>query len=135
MCPSVPADSEGSMIIGVNIGTAEKPETAYLTETQAVTKELLDAVQPVRPEDVFRFSAPCTRCVHYAVRESKCLFAEKVVRLTPPAADQLPVCAIRAECLWWRQEGEQACIRCTRIIATILTASEGLRLPGDDGEI
>ena len=114
LCPSAQPDWQGSRVIGVMVGSADKPEMAYLEAAQPVSAELLEMVKPYAPTEVFRFSAPCANqnCGHFSPESSKCRLAEKIVRWAPVVVDHLPVCAIRADCRWWRQEGKTACARC-----------------------
>jgi len=44
--------------------------------------------------------------------------ATRVATMLPPAVSALPRCAIRPTCLWFKQEGPAACLRCPRV-ATI----------------
>lgn len=133
LCPSAPSDWEGSQVIGIVTGTLDKPEVAYLTSPQPVTDELLDLAKPVDPGEVFRFSAPCsnTRCLHFSAADSKCRFAEKVVRFASVVTDKLPACPIRTECRWWQQEGKAACFRCPQMVNIDLLPSEELRMAAD----
>ena len=129
LCPSAQPEWEGSQVIGVMTGTADKPQMAYLDKPQSVTEQLLELAKPVSPTEVFRFSAPCacSGCGHYATEESKCRLAEKVVRWTPTVTEQLPVCAIRADCRWWKQEGRPACLRCPQMVTNNLKPTDEMR--------
>jgi len=130
LCPSTQVDWEEGRIIGVMAGTVEHPELAYLNSPQAITQELLDLAKPLAPEEVFRFAAPCacSGCAHFASEESKCRLAEKVVRWMPKAVEQLPVCAIRADCRWWLQEGRAACLRCPQMVTNDVNPSDQMRM-------
>jgi len=133
LCPSAQPEWEGSQVIGVITGTADKPEMAYLNAPQPVTEQLLELAKPVNPAEVFRFSAPCacTGCGHYTAEDSKCHLAEKVVRWVPKVVDQLPVCAIRTDCRWWQQEGRDACMRCPQVVTIDLLPTEEMRMAAD----
>ncbi len=78
--------------------------------------KLLDLADPVRPTEVFRFAAPClcNGCRHFS--GTRCGLATKIVRMVPPATDELPECDIRPSCRWFGQEGGEACLRCPRIV-------------------
>ncbi|WKJ88862.1 nitrogen fixation protein [Methylomonas montana] len=133
LCPSAQPEWPGAQAIGVMAGTADKPEMAYLNAPQPVTGQLLEMAGSVSPAEVFRFSAPCAckGCGHYVEGESRCRLAEKVVRLMPTVTEQLPVCAIRSECRWWRQEGRAACFRCPQVVTNNLKPTEEMRLAAD----
>ncbi|MEQ1529463.1 MAG: nitrogen fixation protein [Methylococcales bacterium] len=133
LCPSAPADWEGSQVIGIMTGTVDEPKLAYMDKPQPVTAQLLDLAKPVNPGEVFRFSAPCanTGCAHFMAEESKCRFAEKVVRFAPVVVEQLPACSIRPECRWWQQEGKAACFRCPQMVTTDLKPSAEMRMAAD----
>ena len=114
--PSAQPDWEGSVVIGVVGGTADAPLMSHLETPQPITDELLALARPVTPTEVFRFAAPClcSGCVHF--KDAKCGLAERVAMRLPAAADQLPQCAIRPQCRWWRQEGRAACMRCPQVV-------------------
>ena len=137
LCPSAQHDWEGSQIIGVVGGNADEPEVVYLKSPQPLTDELLEQSHPVTPAEVFRFSAPCAcnSCVHYTDEESKCRLAEKVVRWAPKVVDNLPTCAIRADCRWWQQEGREACERCPQVVTNNLKPSKQMRKAADPAEV
>ncbi len=131
LCPSAQPEMEGSVVFGVVGGTAEEPRLAYLTEPQPVTPAVLALSDPVKPTEIFRFAAPCagSRCMHFD--GSKCRLATKTVELVPVVVDVLPLCRIRAQCRWWRQEGNAACMRCPFIVTENYQPSEEVRQAAD----
>jgi hypothetical protein len=116
-------------VIGVVGGTPDAPETAYLQTPQPITDDLLKLAAPVAPAEVFRFAAPCqgSGCAHYSAEESKCGLANKTVRWVASVVDKLPPCSIRPNCMWWKQEGPEACKRCPQIVTNNLHPSQVLR--------
>ena len=116
LCPSAQPDWPGARIIGVVGGTPEQARVAFLDEPAPLNQELLALAEPLRPTEVFRFTAPCASaaCAHFG--EGRCRLATKVVRLLPEAMSELPPCAIRPQCRWWTQEGPSACLRCPQIV-------------------
>ena len=132
-CPSAQPEWEGAKVFGVVGGTPDAPETAYLASPAPVTQELLDMAQPVSPDEVFRIAAPCacSGCGHYNSEQSSCRLAEKIVRWVPMVSETLPVCAIRAECRWWQQEGRDACFRCPQVVTRNLQPSAAMRDAAD----
>jgi hypothetical protein len=133
-CPSARPEMPGSAAFGVVLGSVEQPRVAYLDQVLPVTEELLGMAAPVSPTEVFRFSAPCAgnACQHFDGTD--CRLATRIVERLPLAADRLPDCAIRPACRWWRQEGEDACLRCPLVATESYGAAEiaePLRLAAD----
>lgn len=61
LCPSANHKEPDAVLFVVVGGTAERPEVAYLDETQAITDEILAMAGSVDPTEVFRFAAPCAK--------------------------------------------------------------------------
>jgi hypothetical protein len=118
---------EGAVIIGVVEGTAQQPRLAHLVRPLPVTDEVLALVAPVSPLAVFRTAAPCatSACLHFAA--GRCRLAARIVDELPDAVDGLPVCRIRPDCRWWRQEGKAACLRCPAIATEVANPTDQLR--------
>jgi hypothetical protein len=131
LCPSAQPEWEGSITIGMIGGTVDEPCTVHFASPKPVSDELLALSAPVTPTEVFRFAAPCmcAGCVHFA--DDKCLLAKKIVKLLPAVTEQLPRCAIRLQCRWWRQEGRAACLRCPQVVTANYNPSEAMRLAAD----
>ena len=129
LCPSAPANWQGSQLLGVMVGSVDKPEMAYLPKLELITNELLEAVRPCQPEEVMRFTAPCAneQCAHFSNSQTRCQLAEKVVHYMPIASEKLPACHIRRDCRWYVQEGKASCLRCSQIVTHNLNANEVLR--------
>lgn len=130
-CPSAPPDWDGSRVLGIVGGTVEEPQVSYLSEAVPVTSELLALTRPVKPTEVFRFSAPCAgkACQHFDGTD--CRLVTKVVRLLPTVVEKLPPCNLRPNCRWWKQEGKEACRRCPQIVTMNCCPSEQLRQAAD----
>jgi hypothetical protein len=133
LCPSAQPDWDGARLFAVVGGTPDRPETAYLDQTQPVTPELLELAGPVAPAEVFRFAAPCagSGCAHFDGAGHSCRLAEKTVRLAHSVVEMLPRCAIRSSCRWWQQEGPAACRRCPQVVTVNYAPSEVIREAGD----
>jgi hypothetical protein len=43
------------------------------------------------------------------------------------AVDGLPPCSIRPGCMWWRQEGKNACLRCPQVVTETRHATDEQR--------
>ena len=52
---------------------------------------------------------------------------QKIVRWVPVVTESLPVCSIRAECLWWQQEGRAACMRCPHVVTNDFHPTPAIR--------
>ncbi|MES2297643.1 MAG: nitrogen fixation protein [Pseudomonadota bacterium] len=117
MCPSAPWNSEGGKVFGVVGGDARAPKVLFLKQMIAPSKELADRLGGVAPEEVFRVAAPCagSGCGHHDASAQRCNLVGKIVQDAAPVVDDYSVCPIRATCLWWAQEGPNACLRCPQI--------------------
>lgn len=133
LCPSAFPEWEGARLFAVVGGTPERPETAYLDQSQPVTPEILELAGPVAPIEVFRFAAPCAArgCQQYDAATESCQLAHKTTRLAPAVVHLLPRCAIRANCRWWVQEGAAACQRCPQVATLNYAPSEAMRNASD----
>jgi hypothetical protein len=134
-CPSADVTWPGAIAFGIIGGTPEQPVAKYLPEPVTVTEELLNFASPVTPPEVFRFAAPCMNggCAHF--KGNACSLVSRIVQLLPEAVDQIPRCAIRASCRWWRQEGVAACRRCPQVVTENYNPSVEMRAaarPPDD---
>jgi hypothetical protein len=124
LCPSAQPDTPGGIVFGVITGSQERRRVGYLTEKQAVTDDLLKLAEPARPQQVFRFSAPCagSGCMHFD--GANCRLASRVASRMEPVVNALPPCGIRQTCRWFRQEGKAACLRCPQVVTEVHDASE-----------
>src|SRR6266852_4240483 len=108
-CPSITSIAPDAHVFGVVIGSAAKGlQVGYLTEALPVTPELLAAVAPAKPTEVFRAVAPCSEraCKHFD--GANCQLAARITAMLDPVVSALPRCAIRPTCRWFRQEGRIA---------------------------
>lgn len=121
----------GSQVFGIVGGTAQEPRVGYLTEPVPVTREVLALAQPARSSEVFRIAAPCAGhgCQHFD--GSHCRLVQRIVQAMPVVVEELPPCALRPTCLWFRQEGKAACLRCPQIVSEACEPSDALRRAAD----
>jgi hypothetical protein len=118
LCPSTNPIGPDAQVFGVLTGSAaEGLRVGYLTEALPATAELLAASAPARPTEVFRAAAPCMErcCKHW--NGMNCQLAARITAMLDPGVRELPRCAIRPACRWFRQEGREACLRCP-LVAT-----------------
>jgi hypothetical protein len=130
-CPSAQPDWEGSVVLGVVLGTAEAPRLEHLEVLRPVTDELMALARPVAPTEVFRIAAPCvgSRCTHFDGTD--CRLVQRLVTLLPPVVEALPPCTLRPSCRWWQQEGKAACLRCPQVVTDSNSADmERIAQPG-----
>jgi hypothetical protein len=115
-CPSAQPDWEASVVLGVVLGTADRPRLVHLEVLQPVTEELMALSRPVTPTEVFRIAAPCIAngCKHFDGAD--CRLANRLAKLLPPVTESLPPCSLRPACRWWQQEGKAACLRCPQVV-------------------
>jgi hypothetical protein len=106
ICPSAPENAEGARVIGIVMGSADRPRVEALREPLPITDELLQLT----------IAGKCAehRCKHFV--ERSCSLATRIVSLLPEVVEKLPVCAVRDQCRWFDQEKEAACRRCPQIV-------------------
>jgi len=115
------------VVFGVVGGTPHEPQVTYLARLLPATPDLLGLADPVEPEEVFRFAAPCAEhaCQHF--QDATCTLAARISRQVDASVEVLPHCRIRRVCRWWRQEGKAACHRCPMIVTSAYAATPALR--------
>lgn len=113
LCPSSrPKKMNKGVVYGIVQGTPEKAEVMYFDKVEPVTEELHELAFPVHPTEIFKIAAPCIKsdCKNWR-DDKKCNLAVHASNSGTPH-ERLPACRIRKECLWWEQEGKNACYRC-----------------------
>lgn len=123
LCPSAPADAPDAVVIGVVRGTPAEPRVRFTERAVPPTRDLLNLVDAVTPEEVFRTAAPCacSGCGHFA--RGRCTLAAKITRHLAAVTTELPECSIRDNCRWFSQEGAAACRRCPQVVTRDYGAS------------
>ena len=119
LCPSAHTAAPGARLFGVQVRTENGDrQLAYLTETHPITEQVMELAGSAAPHEVLRVAAHCIegQCPHW--NGQGCRLATRVATMLPPAVSALPRCAIRPTCLWFKQEGPAACLRCPQV-ATI----------------
>ena len=127
LCPSARAEGKDSVVFGIVGGTVENPQVAYLKKPLPITDELIKQVEPVTPTEVFRIASPCATkgCQHFDGKN--CRLVMRTVEKMPVVTEELPPCAIRRDCRWWKQEGKAACMRCPQVVTDLYNPSELVR--------
>ncbi|MEZ5291343.1 MAG: hypothetical protein R2745_09690 [Vicinamibacterales bacterium] len=116
-CPSADPRAEGARIFGVvRREEGRAPRVEYLDRPVAASGRVLALVSAAPPAAVFRATAPCaeSRCGHFDGQH--CRLGARVRTHLPSVADELPSCAIRASCRWFREQGAEVCRRCTFVV-------------------
>jgi len=119
LCPSAHTSAPGARLFGVQVRTERGDrQLAYLTETHPITEKVMELAGSAPPHEVLRVAAHCIegKCPHW--NGEGCRLATRVATMLPPAVSAMPRCAIRPNCLWFKQEGPAACMRCPQV-ATI----------------
>jgi hypothetical protein len=119
LCPSAHTSAPGARLFGVQVRNDRgERQLAYLTETQPITEQVMALAGSAAPHEVLRVAAHCIEglCPHW--NGQGCRLATRVATMLPPAVSAMPRCAIRPTCLWFKQEGPAACLRCPQL-ATI----------------
>jgi hypothetical protein len=140
LCPSAHTAAPGARLFGVQVRTESGDrQLAYLTETHPITEQVLELAGSAAPHEVLRVAAHCIEgeCPHW--NGQGCRLATRVATMLPPAVSALPRCAIRPTCLWFKQEGPAACLRCPQVATierhpsdTLGATVAQLELPDDD---
>lgn len=122
-CPSAQSEMKGAAVFAVIQGTAAEPRAAYLDQIVPLTAEVAALAAPIRPTEVFRVSARCAAqaCCHFG--DGRCSLADRLVRLVPKVVAAAPPCVLRPNCMWWLQEGVEACLRCPQVVTHLYGAS------------
>ncbi|MEQ1846315.1 MAG: nitrogen fixation protein [Nitrospira sp.] len=114
LCPSASLDAGDVWIIGVvmNGGTAQ---VQYLEKLVPPSEQVLSVLNGMRPEAVLRMAAPCAKgeCHHF--QGGRCSLVDRVVEHLSSNEIPLPKCPIRKDCVWFAQQGVEACTRCSQI--------------------
>jgi hypothetical protein len=116
LCPSSRSVAPGAVVIGVVTQGDTGPRVVPTESAMSVTPELLALAEPVGPSEVFRFASPCQpgHCPHFY--GEACQLAAHGAQILKPVTEDLPKCAIRPQCRWFRQEGAAICKRCPQIV-------------------
>lgn len=115
MCPSSKAQ-KGAQLLGVR---QEDGKVAILPQTLMIDESFISEANKVKPaEQRFRFTNKCIESGCAQWTGSRCGVADKIVSVLAhlPIEEELPQCAIRPDCRWFRQNGVNACKICPFVI-------------------
>jgi len=125
LCPSSQPDHPDAVVFGVQVVREDgQQQVGYLTQLQPASPEILALSGPAKPTEVLRIAAPCAKhsCQHFD--GGGCKLAARVAGLLNPVVSGLPRCLIRPSCLWFRQEGKAACLRCSQVVTELRELTE-----------
>ncbi|MFT3720818.1 nitrogen fixation protein [Pseudorhodoferax sp.] len=133
LCPSAHPDLPGARVFAVVVGSVDQPRADYLEHAVPLTGEIRALAAPVDPAEVFRMASPCvgSACGHFDAGGHVCRLARKTAALAPIVVERLPRCAIRPQCVWWKQEGVSACRRCPQVATLNFKPGEAIRAAAD----
>jgi hypothetical protein len=128
LCPSAQPELRGSMIFASVGNTASGQDVTFLRSSFPVSEGTLFALAGgmLRANEMFRFAAPCEQagCANWS--GTHCRVAEHLVQILPVSSTELPACAIRPQCRWFTQEGQDACMRCSQVVTNSAAFEEAL---------
>ena len=117
LCPSFSPRVPGVGVVFGLVGgdRADAPEMVPLETPEPVTQETFEMVEPLHPSEVFRIAAPCVEgnCKNYG--EGICHLGRHMAKARRRTFE-LQACSIRSRCVWWHQEGPEACRRCPGVL-------------------
>lgn len=117
-CPSGRC-RDGALLIGI---VDADGTVRYLGGAPAVDDDFVEIARQGRaPESRFRFAEPCAEgsCKNWS--DNQCgLIGQILVEAGVTSGDSnvLPRCGIRANCVWFAQEGRRACDVCAAVVHT-----------------
>jgi hypothetical protein len=119
-CPSAQPDSPDARVFGVVLGGVEEPRVAYLEKGVALSGEAIGAIADVSPTRVLRFAGKCANGACAQFRNGGCSLGTNIRHNLAPVADRIPACTIRATCRWFAENGPEVCLRCSRVVTSVL---------------
>lgn len=111
-CPSSHPVKPRASVFAIWGGTEEAPTLRYLPAAIPISgADDADAVTAKA-----RVTAPCDgpSCANFD--GVGCRLPRMIVEALPVVTDSLPPCILRASCVWFHQEGKEACFRCPQIL-------------------
>ncbi|UTH75691.1 hypothetical protein [Chromobacterium sp. IIBBL 290-4] len=134
LCPSANFGMNGEKVFGMLGGSLGDRRVIYLK--QAVPVQQIDPAKlnGIRPSEVFRTAGRCvgSECANHDSASDQCSLVNRIVDKVSPGTEELAYCAIRPDCVWWHQQGGDACLRCAKVITQDLLAPADIaeaRLP------
>jgi hypothetical protein len=118
LCPSATCE-EGSYLLGI---VQDDGQVSLANKKIVIDEDFVEIARLGRkPEKRFRFANSCatTKCRHWS--NARCSVIDKVINILPSKeiTGQLPECAIRPECRWYKQCGARACTVCPEVVTDL----------------
>lgn len=114
LCPSAPM-LEGAVLHALCLGGDSLVHIVPSVPVELIRKPPAG----VAPEAVMRFAASCAQsaCTNWSNKRSSCDLIDSIVAANPPVpADRLVRCHIRSRCVWFAQQGANACTHCSLVV-------------------
>jgi hypothetical protein len=113
LCPSFGCEA-GAMLIGIILPNGR---VAFAADKIVIDQEFVAAAREGRSaESRFRFAGPCVRTGCRQWTGERCGVIDRLLPLNQSESNELPECAIRPQCRWFRQSGPAACAICPEVI-------------------
>jgi hypothetical protein len=119
LCPSVTGERESPQIIGF---IQEGGVVANIPTPIPLLPQMRESTGK-QPERIFRLADTCIKagCVNWQNAQCSLIgrMHQEVARVgvtVPGPETKLQRCGIRADCVWWQQEGPPACRVCSYVI-------------------
>ena len=116
----------GSLLIGIVMpdGHVCSMDPPLEIDAGFVDKASADLDHPA--ESRFRFAGACvtTGCQQWRNEQCQVGRAAAIVAERLEITEELPRCAIRSRCRWWRQEGRAACAACAWVVHTTMRSAD-----------
>ena len=116
-CPSSHPGKQGAFAYGIVSGTAEAPQLRYLPAPIPLGN-VTDAAEVAFVTTKARIAAPCDGRLCSNFDGVGCRLPKQIVTALPVVADAPPRCILRPTCVWFHQEGVEACLRCPQIVSS-----------------
>ncbi len=125
-CPSASPDGRDVKLLGVVLASADEPQVSYVSQSVGVLVE--DALRQVDagvlPTRILRLSAKCERGACAQFDGHGCRLGRNIAEKVAPVESSLPACNIRRTCRWYAENGPAVCLRCSRVVTTVLSSDD-----------
>jgi len=115
LCPSWQCE-EGATLLGIVLPNGS---VAFAKDRIVIDAAFVETARQGRsPEKRFRFSSACRQGGCFQWKGDRCGVIDRVLErpYSPQSHSMLPECAIRPQCRWHLQSGDQACFACPEVM-------------------
>lgn len=116
-CPSGVSTAADAMVFAVVGANQAQPLLRYLDRVIPIAAVLDAGTSHADIASQLRVSSNCVggHCQNYNHERHACSLATAVWTTMSPVVQNPPPCAIRRNCVWWKQEGVDICTRCPAV--------------------